>query len=120
MHSSFLLVPITPSGFVIVRDSFTPENNTVTFEWDPPQGMGPELVVDHYRIIISPAPLSHTMVNLVESSPWNVILDYNIIYTANITAINCAGETGAFSLDNIEYSEYCFVLSYNTHFSLFS
>ena len=100
------LVPITPSGFVIIRDSFTPENNTVTFKWDPPQGLGPELVVDNYRIIISPAPLSHTVVNLVESSPWNVTLDYNVVYTANITAINCAGETEALSLLNIEYSEY--------------
>ena len=46
------------------------------------------------------------MVNLVESSPWNVTLDYNVIYTANITAINCAGETEAFSLPIIEYSEH--------------
>ena len=106
MQLPFLLVPITPTGFVIARVGFTPENNTVTLDWDPPQGMGPELVVDYYRIIISPAPLSHTMINLVESSPWNVTLDYNVIYMANITAINCAGETEAFLLTNIEYSEY--------------
>ena len=113
------VVPIMPSGFVIIRDSFTPENNTVIFEWDPPQGMGPELVVDNYRITISPAPLSHTMINLVESSPWNVTLDYNVVYTANITAINCAGETEAFSLLNIEYSEYCFVISVIIHTFLY-
>ena len=71
--------------------------------------MGPELVVDNYRITISPAPLSHAIINLIESSPWNVTLDYNVIYTANITAINCVGETGAFSLPNIEYSEYYIV-----------
>ena len=107
----YFLVPIRPSGFDIIQDSFTPENNTVTFEWDPPQGMGPELVVDNYRIIISPAPLSHTMINLVESSPWNVTLDYNVIYTANITAINCAGESEVFSLPNIQYSEHYFWLT---------
>ena len=106
------LVPIRPSGFDIFEASFTPDNSIVTFEWDPPQGMGPELVVDNYRIIITSIPLSPTTIYLVELSPWNVTLDYNVIYTANITAINCAGESEVFSLPNIQYSERCVFYDY--------
>ena len=99
------VVPIIPSGFDIVQDSFTSENNTVTFDWDPPQGVGPEVIVDYYRIIISPAPLSRTTINLVESSPWNVTLDYNTVYTAYIIATNCAGESGSLLLSGINYGK---------------
>ena len=97
------LGPLMPTGLRIVQSYFTPENITVTFEWDPPQGSGPEVVVDYYRIAISPAPLSHPSINSVNSSAWNVTLDYNTPYTANITAVNCAGESSSYSLENIEY-----------------
>ena len=93
-----------PTGLRIAQNCFTPENNTATFEWDPPLGMGPEVVVDYYRIAILPAPLSHSSItNVVNSTVWNVTLSYNTIYTANITAINCAGESISFPLENIEY-----------------
>lgn len=68
-------------------------NVIVTFEWDPLQGMGPEFVVDYYRITVSSASLSHPIINLVNLTIWNVTLNYNIIYRANISAINCAGES---------------------------
>ena len=103
-----LIVPIIPSGFDIVQDGFTPENNTVTFDWDPQQGVGPEVIVDYYKIIISPTPLSHTRINLVESSPWNVTLGYNTMYTANIIATNCAGESGSLLLSGINYGNTLF------------
>ena len=97
------LVPLMPTGLRVVQSYFTPENITVTFEWDPPQGLGPEVVVDYYRITISPAPLSHPSINSVNSSVWNVTLNYNAPYTANITAVNCAGESSFSSLQINEY-----------------
>ena len=88
-----LVVPIAPSGFNITEVYFTPMNVIVTFEWDLPQGMGPEFVVDYYRITILSASLSHPIMNSVDSTIWNVTLNYNTIYRANISAINCAGES---------------------------
>ena len=97
------LGPNMPTGLRITQNFFTPENITVLFEWDPPQGLGPEEVVDYYRITISPAPLSHPSINSVNSSVWNVTLAYNTPYTANITAVNCAGESPSITLEDIEY-----------------
>ena len=98
-------VPLKPFGFEIARNSFTPMNNTATFVWDPPRGMGPEVIVDYYWISISPRPRSHPVSNLVYSSPWNVTVDYNITYNANITAVNCAGKGETVQLSNIKYGE---------------
>ncbi len=75
-------------------------------EWDPPPGSGPEAtIVDNYTIKITPAPVSHPISNVVVASPWNVTLDYNVIYAATITAVNCAGESAMSILMNIEYSK---------------
>ncbi len=73
------------------------------FEWDLPPGSGPEAIVDNYTITITPAPVSHPISNVVLASPWNVTLDYNVIYTATITAVNCAGGSGIVILNNIQY-----------------
>ena len=81
-------------------------NTTITFEWDPPPGSGPEAIVDYYSIIVTPRPLSHPILNIVFSTLWNVTLNYNIEHTAIITAVNCAGESSPFTLLNIEFSEY--------------
>ena len=61
--------------------------------------------MDYYQITVTPRPLSHPVSNIVHSTPWNVTLDYNIKYTAVITAVNCAGESRPFILTNIEFSE---------------
>ncbi len=79
-------------------------DSTVMFEWDPPPGNGPEAIVDNYTIIISPAPISHPASNVVRASPWNVTLDYNVMYTATIIAMNCAGGSDVLILSGIEYS----------------
>ena len=66
--------------------------------------------MDYYLIIITPRPLSHTILNTVLSTPWKVTLNYNIEHTATITAVNCAGESTPFVLTNIQFSEltnYC-------------
>ncbi len=78
------------------------------FEWDPPLGIGPEAIVDNYTITITPEPVSHPISNEVLASPWNVTLNYNVIYTATITAVNCNGDSDILTLFSIEYSECMF------------
>lgn len=96
------LGPLTPTGFNITGNDYTVQDSTATFEWDPPQGRGPEVVVDYYMISITPGPLSH---NIVDSLIWNVSLHYNTAYIVNITAINCAGESETSVLTGIEYGK---------------
>ena len=75
------------------------------YGWDIPSGAGPKAIVDHYNISISPDPLSHPGLNVVNSPTWNVTLRYNEEYTAVIIAENCAGKSPPFTLYNIEYSK---------------
>ncbi len=78
----------------------------ITFEWDPPLGSGPEVIVDNYTISITSIPVSQPIKSVGLSSPWNVTLNYNINYTATIIAVNCAGESNRLQLNNIEYGIY--------------
>ena len=74
------------------------------FEWDEPQGSGPEAVVDAYTIVISPRPLFPSLDALVvPNSPQvlNAIVDFNTYYTTSITAENCAGESETFLYPNV-------------------
>ena len=103
--SSLSLVPLLPTGFNITREYYTTMDNTVMFEWDPPPGSGPEAIVDNYTITITPAPVSHPISNVVITSPWNVTINYNVIYTATISAVNCAGDSPSLTLSAIEYSK---------------
>ena len=100
-----IAVPLIPSGFNITGVYFTVTNITVLFEWDEPQGSGPETIVDDYIIDITPSPLSPYSL-IVQNSPLNVTLRYNVDYTTTITAVNCAGESPTYQLlPNIEYGE---------------
>ena len=101
----YSIVPRTPTGFIIMREYFTVINNTVMFEWDSPGGSGPEAIVDNYTITVNPMPVSHPISNVVLSSPWNVTLSYNVIYTATITAVNCAGQSNTVTSSGIEYGK---------------
>ena len=106
-------VPLIPSGFNITEEDFTVEDLTVTFEWDEPQGSGPEAIVDNYTVVITPMPLYPFGINVLPNFllALNVTLDYNTSYMATITAENCAGmsETYVYPL-MIEYGEYYKVL----------
>ena len=85
---------------------FTVSNLTVIFEWDEPQGRGPEGIVDTYIITLSPSPLSPSDVISLPNFPLslNVTLNYNTVYEATITAENCAGRSETFMYPNvIEY-----------------
>ncbi len=81
------------------------------FEWDSPGGSGPEAIVDNYTITVNPTPVSRPISNVVLSSPWNVTLSYNVIYTTTITAVNCAGESNTFTLQGIEYGKKICIVS---------
>ncbi len=100
------LVPLTPSGFNITGEIYTNTNLTLAFEWDGPQGSGPQAIVDAYIIAIAPGSLSPSGINMLPNSPqiFNVTLNYNTSYTAAIAAVNCAGESTTFVYPaNIEY-----------------
>lgn len=79
-------------------------NVTVSFEWNPAEDSDHE-AIDYYRITISPTQL-FPISDVVTSLAWNATLEYNTIYTVNITAINCIGESEAYLLPfNIEYGK---------------
>ena len=112
MHHISHTVPQVPTGFVIALQYPTITDKTLTFEWDLPRGMGPEVIVDYYWVSIAPIPLSHPILNFVYSSPWNVTVDYNTVYSANITAVNCAGESETFTLPDFEYGMHKYRYTY--------
>ncbi len=95
--------PFITTGFEIAASYFTPTGAVIMFEWDPPNGSGPEAVVENYTISILPMPISHPIFNVVITTSWNVTLDYNVIYNATITALNCAGESNPNVITNIQH-----------------
>ena len=92
-------VPQTPTGFNVTQIYPTETNQTLTLEWDLPQDM---VRVDYYIVTVTPQPLSHPISNEVMSPPWNVTVEFNIIYISTITAVNCAGPSGTFTLTGVE------------------
>ncbi len=86
------------------------------FVWDGPQGSGAQAIVDNYIITVTPNPVSPARI-VVPSSPLNVTLHYNNIYTATVTAVNCAGESQTFALKNIEYGKFETLCWSNPHVS---
>ena len=98
-------VPITPSEFRVVSKYHDDMETTVTLDWIPPQGSGPEAVVDNYTISILPTPPYQPATVYLVLPPWNVTLDHNEEYTLNLTAINCVGESATITLTNIKFGK---------------
>ena len=94
----FSLAPLTPTGFSLMAVYPEALNLTVSFGWDEPQSLGAETVVEFYEIYISYLPIY-----VVSSSSWNVTLNYNVIYNATTTAVNCAGRSSPAYIFNIEF-----------------
>ena len=91
----------------------------LTFKWDPPQGSGPENIVDNYTIIIHPEPILTSSINIIVSLlSWNVTLAHNEMYSINITAVNCAGSGETFVFPSIEYSKLRVHLTFTQHIDL--
>ncbi len=79
---------------------FTKRDYTLVFEWDPPSGSDTELI---YTVVISPRSISHPIINAILTSPFFVILEYNMVYNTSITSVNCAGKSISVMMNNIEY-----------------
>ena len=88
----FCAVPLPPTNFSIVEEYPDVNETTVLLAWEAPQGSGTEFMVDTYSITISPEPPYQSVV-MLESPPWNVTLLHNQEYTANISSVNCVGES---------------------------
>lgn len=99
------VVPFTPSGFSVSGQYDTQSNTTLTLRWDAPLGIGVGVIVDHYRVLITPQSLSHPLSNVFSYPPVNVTLNYNEEYTATITSVNCAGESSPEMLLRFEIGE---------------
>ncbi len=90
-------------------ESFTMDNVTVTFAWNEPQGgSGLEVIVDYYSVYFYPSSLSYpdsaAVTNL--SLSLNITVAYNMMYEANLTAANCAGESEVSTLPTIRYGKF--------------
>ena len=87
---------------------YTVANVTITFQWEPPQGGGPQTVVDYYLLSVYPQPLSQPIIANISRTlnSWNVTMQYNTRYSADITAVNCAGSSEATDLPiDVEFSK---------------
>ena len=99
LHAVPAVLPLMPSNpQVIIHHDV--RNVVITLAWEAPRGEGPEAVVDHYIISLSPSPLS-PMDTMVLASPWNVTLNSNEVLTATIVAVNCNGESDPLVFDVI-------------------
>ena len=96
--------PHNPTGFNITNVYYAILNYTISLKWNQPEGSGSAAVVDRYILSVIPKPVSHPISNEVNSTIWNVTLNYNTVYTATITAVNCAGESNTVVLPGIQYS----------------
>ena len=98
--------PISPIEFNVTRVYYYILNYTVSLKWNLPVERSPSFTVDRYILSIKPKPVSQPTSNEIYSTIWNVTLNYNIEYTATITAVNCAGESNMVILPNIKYGKH--------------
>ena len=104
--ATIIIDPLNPTGFNITNVYYAILNYTISLQWNLPEGSGPATVVDRYILSLTPNSVSHPISNEVYSTIWNVTLNYNTLYTATITAVNCAGESNTVVLPGIQYSMY--------------
>ena len=100
-------VPLPPINLRITRENHTVSNVTVTFEWDAPQGNGPEVIIEIYEVTIMPMSSSLPPASRkISSTSWNMTLNYNTMYIAIVTAENCAGISRPATLGNVKFREF--------------
>ncbi len=82
------VVPDKPIGFNFSVDSNGSRGIDFIFEWDLPLGNDTGSVVDVYTLTIT----SINVTSYTTTVPYlKVTLDYNVLYTARVAALNCAG-----------------------------
>ena len=84
-----------PTGFNITAIYPRISDITLTFVWDLPQGSGPGAIVDYYEISILPNTSNSNPVCNTSSTACNVTLEFNVVYNATITAVNCVGRSNS-------------------------
>lgn len=62
--------------------------------------------MEDYYMRIVPKPPSSPLLNVLSSSPWNVSLAHNVVYTATLTAVNCVGDSDSTTIRNIQISKF--------------
>lgn len=105
MTLNFISVPDVPVNFDVTEQYDTLSNTTITFSWDPPQGYGVKTVVDYYLLSITPTSLYPPPSTVVNGTSVNVTVQYNLDYTATLSAVNCAGE-GSYIILATKFSKY--------------
>ena len=91
------------SWFGIAMEYYTDLNVTVQFEWNEPQGAGPQTVVDSYNVTITSSSSTENFLLSNQTFALNFTLNYNTNYTATISAENCIGVSEVFVHPRIEY-----------------
>ncbi len=95
----FLAPPPTPTGFNITREYHGEMETIVTLDWDT---NGSE---KNYTVSVSATSVSN-LSYVVDSSPLNITLAHNVSYSVSITAVNCAGESAAQTIE-VKISKCC-------------
>ena len=95
-----------PVNFSISAQADSLSDTTITFTWDPPPGTGVETIVDMYVLSIYPFPQSHPGGIDTTSQSLEMMLEYNLKYSATLVAVNCAGKSSPVVLPNLEFSKY--------------
>ena len=85
-------MPNGPSGSSIASEFLRIEETVLTLVWSAPTGSEPADIVDNYVIYLMP-PSPDSRITVPAASPFNVSLAHNVVYTLNVTASNCYGES---------------------------
>jgi hypothetical protein len=91
-------------NFHVAEKSENLQDVNVHFEWELPVGVGPEFEVERYEYSMeSEAGLNYS--SNASNSSMDVLLAYNVNYTASIQAVNCVGKSGILSVTNLFFGK---------------
>ncbi len=98
--------PRSPVSINISDTVQAKENIRVLIEWKAPSGIGPGFFIQGYNVsIVSESNYSNSYDFTYATTSLNVTLDFSVMYTASVVAINCAGESEPLILSDILFSE---------------
>ena len=100
------VAPLMPPDFQITDVDHSTKSyfNTVTLEWGPPNGTGTQNIVETYGFIVIPKSI-FLITNRTVSSPYSIYLAYNIRYSVQIFAVNCAGISEPATISDIYHGK---------------
>ena len=92
--------PPAPSHFRVTSNRSTNYNYSIMFRWDHEKPN----IVENYTVTVSPAPLSEPAMSEVTSRSWRITLAYFTVYSIEILAVNCGGNSTPIR-NSISYSK---------------